>query len=319
MCHGSPSSLVATPARGEFLLEQTSLPVSDAISLRKTSRGFGWSGLYAALTDERAHEALHRAVPAVWLATTFTGIDLARCIVGGEKTHNQFQKNLVSITAPGETVHDVIGSPVMALHAYLGYDVLEEVLAELYPDRYSTTRVLSVFATEDLILNRFLQCLVHALHEPVEASSLVADYLSRAIAAHLIHRYSTKGIRVVPRAGDTLSANQFRLVLDYIEAHLDCLLTVGALAGLLGLSKTRFLVKFRTSTNMTPYQYVIIRRIRRAEVLLEQSSLNILEIAIQCGFADHAHLTSTFRRVVGRPASEYRRGQLTANPAELVA
>lgn len=306
MYNANRNSLATPTLRGEFFLEQTSLVVNDAISLRKTSQGFGWSGFYAAITDEQPHEALHRAVPAVWLATTFTGIDLARSIAGGSCTHNQIEKGVISITAPEETVHDEIGSPVAAIHVHLSQEVLEEVLLELYPDRYSTVKILSKFATDDPILNQLMQCVVHALHEPVQGNSLKAGYLSRAIAAHLIHCYSSKGATIFPRTADTLSSNQFRLVIEYIEENLDRVLTVGELAQLLGLSKTRFLIKFRTSTKIAPYQYVIMRRVKMAKMLLEESSLSISAIAAQCGFADHAHFASTFKRLVGMPASEYR-------------
>lgn len=59
----------------------------------------------------------------------------------------------------------------------------------------------------------------------------------------------------------------------------------------------------------------IIRRYRLQEAakrVREDASLTLAQVAAELGYADHAHLTSDFRRVLGFTPADYRRGSTTA-------
>lgn len=61
----------------------------------------------------------------------------------------------------------------------------------------------------------------------------------------------------------------------------------------------------------------VIRRHRLQEAverLREDSSLTIGQVAAELGYADHAHLTRDFRRVLGLAPVDYRRGSLADAP-----
>ena len=63
----------------------------------------------------------------------------------------------------------------------------------------------------------------------------------------------------------------------------------------------------KARTGMSPYQFVISRRVERARALLENSDLPITEIALVCGFASQQHLTATLSRKLGSTPSRIRR------------
>ena len=48
---------------------------------------------------------------------------------------------------------------------------------------------------------------------------------------------------------------------------------------------------------MTPFEYLNYVRIREAERLLEITSLNIEEIASECGFDNYSHFFRMFKRI----------------------
>jgi len=50
---------------------------------------------------------------------------------------------------------------------------------------------------------------------------------------------------------------------------------------------------------MTPYRFVIEKRIERAQDLLQNSELPIAEVAYACGFSSQQHLTTTLSRITG--------------------
>jgi AraC-like DNA-binding protein len=78
------------------------------------------------------------------------------------------------------------------------------------------------------------------------------------------------------------------------------------------LSGFHFNVAFRKSVGDSPHQYIIRRRIERAQGLMLSTDLSLSEIAAQCGLADQAHLTRLFRKVAGESPAAWRRAR--ANP-----
>ncbi|WP_422677914.1 helix-turn-helix transcriptional regulator [Bisbaumannia pacifica] len=55
-----------------------------------------------------------------------------------------------------------------------------------------------------------------------------------------------------------------------------------------------------------PHQYVLQRRLARAETLLRDTALPLAEIALACGFSSSSHLASRFRRARGLAPSQLR-------------
>ncbi|NEC86725.1 AraC family transcriptional regulator [Streptomyces sp. SID12501] len=73
----------------------------------------------------------------------------------------------------------------------------------------------------------------------------------------------------------------------------------------LGLSRYQLLRAFRTTVGIPPYAWLAQHRVTRARALLE-SGLRPAEVASLVGFADQAHLTRWFRRVMGVTPAAYR-------------
>ena len=96
-------------------------------------------------------------------------------------------------------------------------------------------------------------------------------------------------------------------VLDYIEAHLEKNISVQALAEIAGLSKFHFVRTFKQSKGLTPHDYMLLCRVRRAQHLLSGTDLPLSEIALATGFSDQSHCARRFREQIGITPSQYRR------------
>jgi AraC-like DNA-binding protein len=81
--------------------------------------------------------------------------------------------------------------------------------------------------------------------------------------------------------------------------------TLAALATELGLSRYQVLRAFRDTVGMPPYAWLAQHRVARARVLLDQG-IRPATAATAVGFADQAHLTRWFRRVLGVTPGAYR-------------
>jgi AraC family transcriptional regulator len=104
---------------------------------------------------------------------------------------------------------------------------------------------------------------------------------------------------------------RLKRVFDYIDVHLTNKITLMDLAAVAGLSRMHFASQFRMATGLRPHEFLLRRRIRRAEELLRNSRMAIVEIALTVGFQTQAHFTTVFKRFVGCTPRQWRTtGQL---------
>ena len=99
---------------------------------------------------------------------------------------------------------------------------------------------------------------------------------------------------------------RLKRVVDYIDNHLSAKITLLDLAAIAGLSRMHFASQFRKATGVRPHEYLLTRRVRRAEELLRDSTLPIVEIALAVGFQTQAHFTTVFKRLVGCTPCRWR-------------
>ena len=82
-------------------------------------------------------------------------------------------------------------------------------------------------------------------------------------------------------------------------------LNVNRMGESLGVSVSHLSSVFKSYTGMTPYQYFISIKIRRAKELLENRDLTIKEVAFRLGFADQYYFSRLFRSKTGISPSRW--------------
>jgi AraC-like DNA-binding protein len=107
-------------------------------------------------------------------------------------------------------------------------------------------------------------------------------------------------------SGIGLPPRMYRRVNEYIDAHLDSALDIPELAQTLSMSESHFARCFRNSSGFTPHNYVMRRRLRRAEELLVQTDLPLIDIALATGFADQSHFSRRFHELTGLGPRAFR-------------
>jgi AraC family transcriptional regulator len=114
-------------------------------------------------------------------------------------------------------------------------------------------------------------------------------------------------------ASDRQPPAWFQRALRLAGAIDDQRLSLVSLARETGVHPVHVARSFRRFLRCTFGDYVVKLRIRRALELLPIAEHTIADIAYQCGFADHAHLSRTFKKCLGITPSAYRRN-LQAGP-----
>jgi signal transduction histidine kinase/DNA-binding response OmpR family regulator len=81
--------------------------------------------------------------------------------------------------------------------------------------------------------------------------------------------------------------------------------SVEKLCSLVAMSQSAFFRKFKRITDDAPQKYINQIRLRRSVELLQKGSLNIAEIAFECGFGDPKYFSTTFKKHFGKSPTDY--------------
>ncbi|MGW2226543.1 AraC family transcriptional regulator [Streptomyces formicae] len=149
-----------------------------------------------------------------------------------------------------------------------------------------------------------LAAALRAAHAELSVGADALEVESRLpwLFAALARRHGT----AVPSRAPVSGADRIARVVR--ESLADGLLAPPSLADLaapLGLSRYQLLRAFRTSTGLPPYAWLAQYRVTRARAHLE-AGRTPAQAAALVGFADQAHLTRWFRRVLGVTPAAYR-------------
>ncbi|MGH1440723.1 MAG: helix-turn-helix domain-containing protein [Cellvibrionaceae bacterium] len=100
---------------------------------------------------------------------------------------------------------------------------------------------------------------------------------------------------------------QLKRLDDFIDANIDQPLSVIKMAQTLDVSAGHFSRVFKASVGVSPFDYVIQRRLAYARYRthrLYQSGSGLSEIAFASGFSSHSHMTMVFKKHLGLTPSE---------------
>lgn len=96
-------------------------------------------------------------------------------------------------------------------------------------------------------------------------------------------------------------------VLPYIENNIAAAeLSNRKIADYVNISESYLRKLFSANMNISPKQYVLSRRIKRAERLLAETDLKINEISVECGFSNVYHFCRSFKETQGVTPTNYR-------------
>ena len=151
--------------------------------------------------------------------------------------------------------------------------------------------------------------MLRAAHRAAEyGDELASSSLLRSALAGLLRAHATPGPASVAmpvwRAPQAVGT-----VRDLLAQRISDPPSLAELAALTGLSQFALLRAFRDATGLPPHAYLNQLRVRRARLLLDDG-FPPADVAAQTGFADQAHLTRHFKRVVGVPPAAYQRERL---------
>ena len=182
--------------------------------------------------------------------------------------------------------------------------LVNEIHAELNKRPEADLRYRRNF--EDAATQQLMQLLFADSADGYSADRLYTDHL---IAA-LVCRFLVIGRQDDPpntaKQVSPLPRHILRRVIERMR-NFDSKLSLQMLAKESGYSRVHFLRIFLAATGCAPHNYLLKLRVDRVRELLASPMLSLTDIALECGFSSHSHLTRVFRQILGATPSEYRR------------
>lgn len=173
----------------------------------------------------------------------------------------------------------------------------------------SQVELRNVFQERDAMIEKIALMFTAELERPRHpAQRLLADALSSALAAHLLHCYNAfEAVEAVQPP--PLGRIELAKLTEYIEDNIDHSIGLAELAAIVNVSRFHFSRLFKRSTGETAIAFVEQCRIRRAQALLAETEAPLAEVALMTGFADQSHFTRRFHLMVGCTPARFARDQ----------
>lgn len=195
--------------------------------------------------------------------------------------------------------------------------------AEDFPDIEVTTELFEIdrqrftcaggTAGIDMMLN------VIAMQHGQELAAQVADqFMHERIRDQHDHQRVSLPARLGVRHPKLLS------VIELMEKHLEEPLSRAELARKAGLSTRQLERLFRKYLFRSPARYYLELRLNKARLLLLQTNMSVIDVALACGFVSASHFSKCYRDFFGRtprkergvPSATDPRAELDADDAD---
>jgi two-component system response regulator YesN len=106
--------------------------------------------------------------------------------------------------------------------------------------------------------------------------------------------------------GNDVANGLIRIAVNHIQADLGKPHSLESIAGVLDISPSYFSRLFKKATGMNFKDYLMSRRMAKAQALLQNSEYKVYDVAYTVGFTDPHYFSKVFRKNTGYYPTEYR-------------
>jgi AraC family transcriptional regulator len=268
-----------------------------------TSYGFAWNAMqvarYLEVKSTASGEFSASQVPRHGLVLTIRPAEKLDVRYAGMKVKKPPVAGSINVVPAGSSVQWEREGSMDLLFIYLEPSLVARVAAESFELDSSRTVVPPLSGLNVPELRSAMLAMDAELKAGAVGDSLLAESFANVLAVQLI-RHITGRRKLKASADGVLPRPKLRLVVEYIMENLEGNPTLEQMAAVVHLSPYHFARQFKAATGLAPHQYVIARRVERAQELLRTDrQVGLAEVAIRSGFASQSHFGLHFRRIVG--------------------
>lgn len=195
--------------------------------------------------------------------------------------------------------------PIDFAHLYVRPEQLDGLAADTRRGGWDGSGLTAQVAVRDPVLEALFTQMLREIEQGSTASTIRLDCLFDSLMVRLASRFGSHE-PVNSRKAVVLAPFRLRRALDYIETHVGDDIALEDLVEAAGSSQFHFSHAFKSATGVSPYRYLIDRRIELAKVLLVTGHASLEAVGRQCGFNSRHQFGVMFKRVVGVGPKHYR-------------
>lgn len=280
-------------------MKQTQARLVSSTQLKNGMALARWSNLKDRI--ENIHSSHHT------LSVYLNGAENSLRRQGSQTIASKTSNSMCLMPANLVTNWDVHG-PISLLHFYFSDTHLSQLIEQVWDKDGRSVQLDEIDFAQDALLTQLFCTTLGQSNWQDPLDQLALDSATQTALIHTLRHYSQRRLPTLRPTGG-LPTWQLKRVVEFIEHHLSQPLTLADMANVTGLSDYHFARMFKQTTGYPPHRYVLRHRLTRARRLLAETSLNMTEIALRCGFGSSSHFSNRFRAEAGLSPTEYRMQQ----------
>jgi len=195
--------------------------------------------------------------------------------------------------------------PIQTLHLHLNTGLVSQVADQVVNQYLTHFAVVKRSGFQDPLLTQLGLALWRELKQHTPMGKLYVETAAQMLAVHLLRSYTSVEI-ALKEYPQGLTRSQVSRIADFIHVHLRHDLSLPVLAEQVGFSPYHFTRVFRQATGESPHQYVLSKRVERAQWLLTETDTPLAHVAIEAGFTNQSSFTQVFKQRLGLTPGAYR-------------
>jgi AraC family transcriptional regulator len=276
-------------------------PASRAVSSEPNVVVTRWHALMQRTQEACAETAGDCHVVKIVLRSMNMQLSVAgRTVQDGVATPGTFH-----VTEPAAPVRCLFRGPYDVLHLHVPNQLIAECARDM-PGGRPAALASAATPAKDPVVERLARALLDADEVGGSFGCLYADSVCMAIVARLLASAREQSTSERPKVTE-LPRWRLKRAIDYVEARLAEPVHLADVASAAGLTRMHFAAQFRAATGLSPHEYLLRRRIERAQELLDRTAMSTVDVALSVGFQTQSHFTTVFKRFAGQPPQKWRR------------
>ena len=176
--------------------------------------------------------------------------------------------------------------------------------AQIVPGSYT---FVATYHIKDPNLEYIFKLLLSEIQTGNQNGKLFIENIVSILAFHFAKNYSKELSSGLIENVSGFTSKELEKALYYIDENLSRNVTIEKFAEEFGISKFNLIKKFKSSTNVTPHQFIIKKKLDRSKNLLKEDGLSLTDITYMLNFSDQSHFSNSFKKMYGMTPSEFRR------------
>lgn len=261
------------------------------------SRPGQWLGLDLAFQQHRAWDG---EVPPLrdYLVTCFTRPGRVRRKMTDRWQIEEFQTGDVTLVPRGQAALWSWEETFQNIHLSISHMFMRNIARRVFDHDVAEIDFVDQLRIGDPLIAFNLRTLLAEIQEGGAAEHLLVDAAATQTCVRILRSYSIAAL-AKPAVAGRLNRAKASALEDYISANLASVLSIEELSNVAEMSPYHFARRFKLHFGQTPHQFVVTRRLERANILIKQGHMALKQVSALCGFYDQSHMTRLFRQHFG--------------------